>query len=891
MIGATLAHYEITAKLGEGGMGEVYRATDTRLSREVALKVLPAEMSGDPARLARFEREAKTVAALNHPNIVTLYSVEEAGGVHFLTMELVEGQTLDRHVPAGGAGLARFFELAVPIADALADAHAQGITHRDLKPANVMVTEKGQVKVLDFGLAKLSETGSDDADETLTQDGLILGTVQYMSPEQTMGRPADHRSDVFSLGVLLYEMATGRRPFGGASVAELMSSILRDEPPPVTEVKAGLPNHLGRVVRRCLEKEPSKRYQNALEIRNELEDLKKEVDSDTAGVATPARSAVRAPASWSWRTGVAAILVLLGVAGLSWWALHGPERGQRTSTADGTGVTTPAEDDRKMIVVLPFENLGPPDDEYFAAGMTEEITSRLAAVGDLGVISHKSARTYAGSDKTTRQIGSELGVDYIVDGTVRWAARGSASRIRISPRLVRVADDTHLWGDTLDRDIRDVFELQTDIATSVARELGSVLGATGKTLEIEPPTENIEAYQEYLRGRDAFVSPDLAVATEAIVAYERAVKLDPEFAEAHARLGSMHAMLVHLGADRTEQRRKLGAKAIERAIALKPESAEVRLSSAYYRYWAHRSYSAALAELDLAEQTSGADAEILMVRSFIFARLGRLGDAVAALAAARRLNPRDPTAAFQYGWMVSYLGRAEEAIGAFDQAELLRPAEVMTAFGKAAVYWRSGSFAQARMVLEAMPRKPDDSAYVFSWWWQHIYEQDFAAALEILEETALEEIVLLVRYPVPWMQGVVLRTLGREAEAVRAFESALRIAQRKLDTAAGDPTLHSAVAFAYAGLGRDLQTIEHGERALEVLPAEGDAQIEGWIRYDMAGSYAMLGRVDEAVFELEKTLTAAFSGATVPMVDLDPRFDRIRDAPEFRSVLARHRTR
>ena len=329
MIGTTLSHYRITAKLGEGGMGEVYRATDTTLSREVALKVLPAELAGDPARLARFEREAKTVAALNHPNIVTLYSVEEAGGIHFLTMELVAGDTLDRQVPAGGAGLARFFELAVPIADALAEAHAKGITHRDLKPANVMVTGKGQVKVLDFGLAKLSETGTEDGDETLTQDGLILGTVQYMSPEQTMGRPADHRSDVFSLGVLLYEMATGRRPFAGASAAELMSSILRDEPPPITEVRAELPNHLGRVVRRCLEKDPESRYPTARSLRDELLGLRREVESGPRHATAESPTAKGRRGWWIGLGAAAGVVSLLG-----WLWLRSSSDGIPDGTAD-----------------------------------------------------------------------------------------------------------------------------------------------------------------------------------------------------------------------------------------------------------------------------------------------------------------------------------------------------------------------------------------------------------------------------------------------------------------------------------------------------------------------------------------------------------------------------
>jgi Tol biopolymer transport system component len=278
MIGRTLSHYQITAKLGEGGMGEVWRATDTSLNREVAVKVLPAEMAADPERLERFKREAQAIAALNHPNIVTIYSVEEAEGLHLLTMELVEGESLDQVLPANGFGLDRLFTLAIQIADALAAAHEKGITHRDLKPANVMVTEGDRISVLDFGLAKLAEAEDENAEtQLMTQAGMILGTVPYMSPEQVQARPVDHRSDIFSLGILLYEMACGKRPFGGENAASVISAVLKDQPPSVTQLRAELPNHLSRIVRRCLEKQPQRRYQSARDIQLELEGLESEM--------------------------------------------------------------------------------------------------------------------------------------------------------------------------------------------------------------------------------------------------------------------------------------------------------------------------------------------------------------------------------------------------------------------------------------------------------------------------------------------------------------------------------------------------------------------------------------------------------------------------------------
>ncbi|MGH9364438.1 MAG: serine/threonine-protein kinase [Thermoanaerobaculia bacterium] len=296
LIGRTLSHYRITAAIGVGGMGELYRATDTKLGRDVALKVLPAEMAADPERLGRFQREARALAPLDHPGIVGVFSVEESDGVHFLTMQLVEGESLDHLIPEGGFPLDQFLEIAVPLSDALAAAHEKGIVRRDLKPANVMVGERGRVKVLDFGLARLAAPkteellGSQLPTEMRTREGVVMGTVPYMSPEQVSGRAVDHRTDIFSLGIILYEMASGSRPFQGNSSAELISSILRDIPSAVTELRSELPRDLARVIRRCLEKDTRDRLQSARDLHNELKGLRAEIASAAASGVAPSQS-------------------------------------------------------------------------------------------------------------------------------------------------------------------------------------------------------------------------------------------------------------------------------------------------------------------------------------------------------------------------------------------------------------------------------------------------------------------------------------------------------------------------------------------------------------------------------------------------------------------------
>lgn len=321
MVGKTLSHYEILEQIGKGGMGEVYLAEDKTLGRKVALKVLAETVSADNRRMNRFEREARSLAAINHPNIVTIYTVEEAEGTRFLTMELVEGRSLDKLIPDGGLPSERFFALSIPIADALATAHEKGITHRDLKPSNVMVSEEGRVKVLDFGLAKLLPRfdefeSTQAATEALTQEGRLVGTVPYMSPEQIEGGPVDHRTDVFALGIVLYEMATGRRPFGGDTSPSLMSSILKDQPPSVTEIREGVPRQLARIIGRCLEKDPRRRFQSALDLKNELDELRQEVESGVTQPASTTTTTGAAPRSRiPWLVAVAAVVALAAVLG------------------------------------------------------------------------------------------------------------------------------------------------------------------------------------------------------------------------------------------------------------------------------------------------------------------------------------------------------------------------------------------------------------------------------------------------------------------------------------------------------------------------------------------------------------------------------------------------
>ena len=600
MVGRTLAHYRILEKLGSGGMGEVYRAEDTKLGREVAVKVLRADFASDPDRWPRFEREARAVAALNHPNIVTIYSVEEDEDVHFLTMELVDGKPLSEVIPRGGLPLSRLFDLAVPLAEAISSAHDRSIVHRDLKPANIMVDTAGRLKVLDFGVSKLVEQTADgDADSPTvalrhvthqTQEGRILGTAAYMSPEQAEGKPVDHRSDVFSLGIVLYEMATGEQPFRGDTVISTISSILKESPRKVTEVRHSLPRQLGRIIHRCIEKDPARRFQTARDVCNELEGLQKEIDSGELEAA-PQPTIDRAPRSagsrapWVAALVIGAVIIAVG----AWQVSHDTSREATVQSSVAPAATPPravTADGRKKIVVLPFENLGPAEQAYFAAGITDEITGRLAAVSGLGVISRTSATAYDRSGKSMNQVGTDLGVGYVLEGTVRWAPpMEGQGRVRITPHLVRVADDTQLWSETYDREMTDIFEVQSEIAGHVIDQLGvTLLGAEREVIE-ERPTENVEAYQFYLRAWEWDRSWTLSRIDRHVVKnLEQAVRLDPDFLEAWAGQANHHSLYYGEFWDRSEERLSRSKRALGRAVAINPTHPETLSARGYYAF-------------------------------------------------------------------------------------------------------------------------------------------------------------------------------------------------------------------------------------------------------------------------------------------------------------------
>ncbi len=733
--GDRLGPYEILAPLGAGGMGEVYRAKDPKLGRDVAIKVLPEAVALDAERLARFEREARSLASLNHPNIVTIFSIEESGGTRFLAMELVEGESLDMLLASGGLPLSRFFEIAVPLAEALSAAHERGIVHRDLKPGNVMVTREGRVKVLDFGLAKREVAESDpnltstptESRAELTSEGQVFGTVAYMSPEQARGGKVDARSDVFSLGVLLYQMVTGQRPFQGASAVDIISSILRDKAPSVTDLRADVPPHLARILRRCLEKDPRDRHQTSRDVFNELRELRAETSLASSAPSARPGTAAGARAAWRRPAWVAAAAILLGAA-LYFAIRSGVMR--RASRAPETGIEPHVI---RSIAVLPLDNYsGDANQEFFAEGMTDELTADLATISQLRVISRGSTMQFKGRQRPpTPEIARKLNVDAIVEGSVLRAG----DKVRITAQLIDARSDRHLWAKSFERSSRDVLALQDELASAIAREIHVQLTPAEQSRLARAASVNPEAYDAYLKGRYYFNRPSDENLKKAITLFEEAVALDPRFAPAHSGLSDAYLWAGYNEGFLTASEARPKAKAAaEKAIQLDDESAEGHASLAtfklFYEYdWAgsEREYRRAFA---LNPNYAFAHDQFGLGLAF----QGRFEEAVAEGRRAAELDPLSPQVPLDNSIALAWQGRYQEAREQTRRAADLDPTFFFPP-------WEDGWIdLQAGKVKEAIPQfqkaKAMESPAFVSAWLAYAYgaSGDRARALAELEE-------------------------------------------------------------------------------------------------------------------------------------------------------------
>jgi len=545
MLDRTISHYHITSQLGEGGMGVVYEAEDTNLGRHVALKFLTPAMAGDESLLQRFQREARAASSLNHPNICTIHGIEQFESEHFIVMELLDGESLADRIRRGPLDIDSVLTLGVQIVDALESAHSKGIVHRDLKPANIFVTSRGQAKILDFGLAKmatidrLAMNGKVDSElptavrpKDLTEAGSTLGTVSYMSPEQARGEITDARTDLFSIGTVLYQMATGVLPFQGETSAVVFDSILNRDPPPLNQFNPLLPPELGRIIGQALEKDRDLRYQSATDLKTALKRLKRDLDS-----------------------------------------------GRHAADSSGVRRAASALQDHS-IAVLYFENLsGMKEDEYLRDGITEDITTELSKIKGLKTFSRAMVLAYRDKSVTAGQVGKELGASYVLVGSLRRAG----ARLRINAQLVDAATDFPLWSERYDREMKDVFEVQDEIAEKIAAALRITLSPQEQQALSAKPTEDLQAYDLYLRGRNYARRVGRQDLQFALQMYENAVALDPDFVLAHAGLAKVCAEYYY-HFERQQEWIDRAKAAAEKASAKGHDAPEIQVAEAWVTF-------------------------------------------------------------------------------------------------------------------------------------------------------------------------------------------------------------------------------------------------------------------------------------------------------------------
>jgi eukaryotic-like serine/threonine-protein kinase len=762
MIGKTVAHYSILERLGSGGMGVVYKAQDVKLRRLVALKFLPEDLARNPQSLERFQREARAASALNHPNISTIYEIEEHEGQPFIAMELLEGETPKDRIARKRLKVHELLDLGVQIADALDAAHRAKIIHRDIKPANIFVTARGQAKVLDFGVAKVAseqrpaarpitastETTVAHAEEHLTRTGAAVGTVTYMSPEQVLGDELDARSDLFSLGAVLYEMATGAQAFSGTTSGAVFDAILHRIPPRPITLNADVPPKLEEVINKALEKDRKMRYQHASDLKTDLTRLKRDIDSAASGT----RSLARIPRTWGSRPMMAlasaallAAVVLFNVSGLR-DRLWGPFASVHS------------------LAVLPLENLtGNKEEEFLADGMTDELTTDLAKIGSLSVTSRTSVMQYKGAHKPLPEIARALNVDAIVEGSLQ----RSRDRIKITAQLVQGRTDKHLWAESYERDMRDILALESDVARTIAREIRAKVTDPEQARMAAKQAVNPQAHEAYLRG---IYSDDNMM--KAVGYFDRANQLDPDYAPPYAaKAGWYHAAGMMGWAPPQE----VSAKMRDGALTALKKDGDLADAHAVL----------ALAKLHYDWDFTGADQE--------FRR-------------ALELNPNQAANHHMYAHYLMAMDRADESVAESKRAVELDPFnEYLTAcLGWHKLFARQ--YDQARdQALKALKMEPDDpwAQNVLGWAYEQksMYEPAIAAfqqSVKVSGDSIMANAAL----------GHVYGVAGKKREAQE-------ILAKLIERSKGDYVSTYDVAIVCAGLGDKDQAFQWLEKAFQ----------------------------------------------------------------------------
>ena len=860
--------YEVLEEIGRGGQGVVYRARQKSLNRIVALKVIGLAHWATEAHAKRFRLEAEAAARLNHPCIVPIYEVGERDGACYFSMGLVEGGQLDAVGKSEPIPIRHAAELIAKLARTLSYAHEHGILHRDIKPGNILLDATGEPHLTDFGLARLVETES-----SVTRTMEVLGTPSYMAPEQAVGNNAGVTSatDIYGLGALFYQLLTGHPPFAAGTTYETVRLVLDTEPRHPRLWNRKIDRDLATICLKCLDKDPPRRYSSALALAEDLERwLKHEpIRARRTGLVIRGKKWVRRNPSIAV---MAAMLLVLAVPlGVMIWK----------NESEGSAASNPAPPE-KSIAVLPFSNLSKEQENaFFADGVQDEILSDLAKVADLKVISRTSVMPYkSGIARNLRQIGQQLGVAHVVEGSVQRVG----NRVRVNAQLVDTRTDRHLWAQTYDRDLADVFAIQSEIAKTIADQLQAKLSPSEKNAIERPPTTDISAFDLYVRAKseraDDFKIVDLLT---------QAVARDPSFFDAYCQLAFAHDWLYFLGVDHTSARLASAEAALQAASRLRPDAGETHLARGQNLYWGYRDYDGALAELEIARQTLPNDARIFKLTGRIERRQGRWEESTRELERSAELDPRDIETLDDIALSYLLCRRYPDAKRWYARALAFEPndAETKVLLAYVDFAWKADTRPLHQTIDSIRATNPAAMSSHAQWWLYYaLADRDAAAAKNAL--IALGENAILFTHNVPlnrpFIEGVIARMI-KDNEKGRSAFTAARVEQEKIVQAQPNygPAL-CVLGLIDAGLGRKEEALREGRRAVELLPVEKDA-MEGpaLINY-LAMIAAWVGDKDLACEQLASIIRRP-SSPSYGQLKLLPFWDPLRGDPRFEKLV------
>lgn len=883
MTGQTISHYKILEKLGEGGMGIVYKAHDTKLNRDVALKLLPPHVAVSEADKIRFKQEAQAAATINHPNVCGIHSIGEyiqpggSGTMLFIDMEYVDGVLLRELIASTQLSPNEVLTYALQIGEALEEAHSKGVTHRDIKPENIMVDRRNRIKVMDFGLAKLK--GS----LRLTKDYSTVGTVAYMAPEQIQGSDVDHRVDVFSFGVVLFEMLTGNLPFQGEHEAAMMYSILNEEPDTITHHIPDIHPGVIHILERALEKDRDDRYHTFDDLNAELRRVLKK---SSKTITTP-RFAVSSMKSYERKQELAVPpkqkMTVLGSIPI----ISIPLLGIILLVSLGYFVffREPIPDiDRNFIAVLPFESpTDSPEDLQFVKGIHEDVINQLSKIGTLNVIARSSVIQYFHGDRNIRRIGEELGVCTVMEGTV-WR---TGDRIRVSVQLIDTETNKTIWADSFDKRLVDIFEFRSEIAQEIAAALRTSLTATDIRRLEQQPTDNTESYTFFMQAREYHSRPGYLKTNwdAAEKLYERAIQLDPRFALAYAYLSDIHASMYWFAHDRTRERIEKARECAERALFINPDLPHAHVAMGLYHYWGHRDYERALKQFNIAKQDIPNDPELFSNIASVQRRLGDWDSAMQNYNNAIRLDPKDPDHYQQQALLFIRTRNFEEALKMVDRQIDLAP-DVPLLFTRGQIFLKWYGTVDSMQVLFTQDPGRIDS-YRAMWWLTNCLLRDWNEALRAVTEGVESDWIFetqMFYLPISYFIGVSHEMNNKMNLAVAYYDTARVLMEKFRDERPDDARIRAGLGRIYAGLGRKDDAVREGILATELVPLERDALDGADYLAELAVIYTRTGEIEKTIKVLERLLSIP-SGLTENELRIEPWWDPLREHPGFQKLV------